>query len=176
LRYETQHSSNAHASFATKPTHLMNREETIKKIFEAWDIHELIDMQVLATRAELVRVMTLAQDDLTQRYGGVLSRESVAKLAVLHNEWAKAIADIFSVEQLTDWYITAYTREMTDDELTYILAHYSSPIGQKIVRAEQKALAHMTGEMLFQKKLRGDPMFTSFCSEVQRVMIEQSED
>jgi hypothetical protein len=30
----------------------MTREEKIKRIFEAWDIHELIDMQVLAARAE----------------------------------------------------------------------------------------------------------------------------
>jgi hypothetical protein len=154
----------------------MTREEKVKKIFDAWDIHELIDMQVLAARAELVRAIKLAQDDLAQRYGDTLSNETVAKLAVLHNEWAKAIADILSAEQLTDWYISAYTREMTVDDLDYILAHYSSPIGQKIVRAEQKAVAYMTGEMLFQKKLRGDPMFTTFCSEVQRVIFEQNED
>lgn len=38
----------------------MTREEKIKKIFEAWDIHEFVDMQVLAARVELVRSMQLA--------------------------------------------------------------------------------------------------------------------
>lgn len=109
----------------------MMRQEKINKIFEAWDLHELIDMQVLAARAELVRSMKLAQDDLARRYGDALSDETVAKLAELHNDWAKAIADLLSAEQLTDWYVTAYTREMTDDDLDYILAHYSSPIGQR---------------------------------------------
>jgi hypothetical protein len=95
-------------------------------------------------------------------------------LAVLHNDWAKAIADILSAEQLTDWYASAYTREMTDDDLDCVLAPYRSPIGQKMVLAERKAIVYLTGEMPFQKKLRGDPTFTAFCSEVQRVIFDKT--
>jgi hypothetical protein len=43
----------------------VTRQEKIKEIFEAWDIHELLDTQVLAAQAEIVRAMKLAQDDLT---------------------------------------------------------------------------------------------------------------
>jgi hypothetical protein len=179
LRHETQRSSltNVDAAFPNPADTPTTCEEKIKKIFEAWDIHELVDMQVLAARAEIVRAMKLAQDDLAQRYGDTLSNDTVAKLAVLHNDRAKSMADVLlSAEQLTDWYTSAYTREMSDDDLDYVLGHYSSPIGQKMVQAERKAIAYATGEMLFQKKLRGDPMFTAFCSEVQRVIFEQNEE
>jgi hypothetical protein len=68
---------------------MMTRDDKIKKIFVAWDIHELIDMQLLAARAEVVRAMKLAQDDLAQRYGGALSKATLAKLAVLHDDCGK---------------------------------------------------------------------------------------
>ena len=154
----------------------MTRTEKIKRIVEAMEIFEMIDMQLLAGRDEAVRVTQKAQQDIAARYGSAFSNQSLQTLEATSSAFAKEIADMWSTEQFVSLFESEYGRDMTDEELDEICDYYSSPIGKKDVRAAKLAIAFTMGHMIQLRREKFDPLYQRYCARLQQIFADGIND
>ena len=130
----------------------------------------MIDMQLLAARDECVRTMQSAQTDLAQRYGSVFPQEVLVALDILSQSFAKEISDMWRTEEFVAIFASDYGLDMSDEDIDQILAHYTSVVGQKDVRAAKTAIATTMGQMLRIRKDRFDPAFRDYNAHVEKIL------
>jgi hypothetical protein len=121
----------AHADEASK-------RAKIGKLIAAQGMEQMFQQQLDSSKTALVELGTKIMHSL----GDANTPPSAAEKLVepIFNRFVQDAGAMFTARELVDIWSSQYGKDLTEAEIDKILAYYSSPIGQKDVRAAQTAM------------------------------------
>lgn len=138
--------------------------DDIRKLFEVMQIRN----QMKVVMQQVTQQMRSMQHDQIKKQDSNVTDEDMAKLDAISDEVLKGI----SAEGLLDDMVPVYQKHLTNLDVNAMVAFYSTPTGQKILR-EMPAIT-TEGMQAMQPRLR--QMMEEMQSKIEKMVKEQIED
>lgn len=149
---------------ASSPSFAQNeRAALVQKIAAAQGLEEMFEQQIAAQRDSMKSYASKLFEQAITEVGG----QPNAKQEAAFERFVAKAAALFSPKEITQAWIGAYGKELSDQELLDVLKYYQSPIGQKDVAATKTAMITYSTWINQESQARVTPLLKAFVLELQ---------
>ena len=136
-----------------------DKEEKIKHLMEAQGLLSMFESQLEMGKVQSEKVGKQMMDQLLSQMNP--NEEFQGRLSAAFNNYMDKVTAPWGANEIVSAWSQYYGQQFTEEELDSLVDFYTSPIGQKEVKASKIALAEFT--MHFQKL--GEPIFQKATQE-----------
>lgn len=132
-----------------------DKEDKIRQLMEAQGLLSMFESQLEMGKAQSKKVGQQMMDQLLSQINP--NEEFKARLSAAFNNYMDKVTTPWGAEEIVSVWAQYYGQHFTENELNSLIEFYTSPLGQKEVKASKSALAEFTvhfqklGEPIFQK-------------------------
>ena len=121
----------AHADEASK-------RAKIGKLIAVQGMEQMFKQQLDSSKTAMVEMGTKIVRSMSDENTPPSASEKLVE--PIFNRFVEDVGNMFTARELVDRWSSQYGKELTEADIDKILAYYSSPIGQKDVKASQMAM------------------------------------
>lgn len=139
------------------------RNGLVQRVAAAQGLEEMFAQQIAAQRDSMKAYASKLFEQAIAEAGG----QANAKHKAAFERFITKVSTVFSPKEITEAWVSAYGKDLSDQELQEVLKYYQSPIGQKDVAASKAAMVTYSTWINQESQTRVTPLLKSFVQELQ---------
>lgn len=146
------------------------REEKLAQLAKVTGLNEMFESQMAKGKAQAMEMTQQMLGRMMQNLNPPPAFQE--KLQAASTRFMSQLMPTTTSQEMIARWGQAYGKHFTDAELDALLAHYSSPLGQKEKTANMSAIAELQQQRLAEVQQRMGPAVDAFTAEIQQIATD----